>query len=57
MALIDYVIYLVEGKADRVNNPARLLLQIEMVYMDLVPQLLIGTGLLGGILFFQASVK
>ena len=31
MALIGYMIYLVEGKADRENNPARFLLQIEMV--------------------------
>lgn len=31
MALIGYMIYLVEGKADRENNPVRFLLQIEMV--------------------------
>lgn len=31
MSLIGYMIYPVEGKADRENNPARFLLQIEMV--------------------------
>lgn len=31
MALIGYMIYLEEGKADSENNPARFLHQIEMV--------------------------
>lgn len=52
MPLIGYMIYLEEGKADRENNPARFLLRIEMLWMDLVPQLLIGAGLPEGILFF-----